>query len=64
MVIVFIVVNSLQPFAKRMAVVWIFVEFRNSLKFVSPWLMAGTSQTSFWTQKNHVDIFPDVVATI
>ena len=31
---------------------------------VVPWSMAGTSQTWFGTQKNDVNTFPDVVATI
>ena len=31
---------------------------------VAPCMMADTSQTSFGTQKNHVMIFPDAVATI
>jgi hypothetical protein len=45
--------GHLQPFAKRMAVTRIFIELGNLSKFVSlwPWSTAGTSQTSFWTQK-------------
>jgi hypothetical protein len=45
--------QTLQPFAERMAVARIFVELGNPLKSLSswPWSTAGTAQTRIGTQK-------------